>query len=89
MDPILKSKKLKSYFDMFSPAVLKNHVVYGMVKHTSGHQIDKDIAGNDEKHRKTLLNIGGLKNILPQNLMAWKEELFVMVSSKSFSFNGT
>lgn len=83
----MKAKKIKSYLDMFSAKVLKNHVVVGMVKHTSGHQIDKDIAGNDNTHRTSLLNIAGLKNILPQNMMVWKDEFFVLISSKAFSYH--
>ncbi len=35
-DRILKAKGVKSYFDLVSPKILKNHIVFGWTKKTSG-----------------------------------------------------
>lgn len=87
-DKILKAKKLKNYFDMISPKIVKNHVMCGFVKKTSGQQIDQDVADTDSRRKTGLLSIAGLSNILPQNMMSWKEEFFVIVTSRGFAGPG-
>jgi len=43
---------------------------------------------DDGAKNEGLLSVGGLRNILPTNLMSWKEEFFVLVTSKAFSALG-
>ena len=45
------------------------------------------MAGDGAKS-EGLLSVGGLRNILPTNLMSWKEEFFILVTSKAFSALG-
>ena len=45
------------------------------------------MAGDSAKS-EGLLSVGGLRNILPTNLMSWKEEFFIVVTSKAFSALG-
>lgn len=85
---VLKAKKLKNSLDLISRKIFDNHVVMGFVKKTSGQQIDVDVASDERKRNVSLLDIAGLKNILPRNLMIWKDEFFIMVSSKAFSVMG-
>lgn len=85
---VLKAKKLKNSLDLISRKIYDNHVVMGFVKKTSGQQIDVDVASDDRKRNVSLLDIAGLKNILPRNLMIWKDEFFIMITSKAFTVFG-
>lgn len=85
-EKVLRCKKLKNFLDVMSKSLMKHHVMMGFIQRTSGQQIDKDVAKEASTGRKTgLLNFGGLKDILPKNLLNWKIEFFFIVCSKSFT----
>lgn len=72
----LKLKKLRSTFDMITRDVYGNHVQVGFLRYASspmgGHGMDSH-SGN---------------NLPINNLSAWKESFFVLVTSKAFSVKG-
>ena len=53
-----------------------------------GQQIDKEVAAEGSGKERGLISVGNLKNILPSNLISWKEEFYFIVTSKAFSALG-